>query len=291
MERILENIYLVDTFSYSEKNLIASYIVDFEKAAIVDPGTANGVKILVEELKKAKISDKVKYILNTHIHIDHAGGCGGLVKHVDARVVVHPRGAKHIANPEKLWQASKSVLGELAERYGKPEPVSEDKIMVVEDGQTIDLGGETVVCYHAPGHAPHMVVYYLEKSKVLFPSDAAGTYIEGMIFPTTPPPFSLDDALKSLERMMELDVEYIAFTHFGIAKGKEILKTCYDKIIKWYEVAEQVTKAGGGIEDYMKRISEVDKDVEKLSKLNKPTVYKFLEFTAMGLLDYAKKKQ
>ncbi len=290
MERVLKNIYLVDTFSYAEKNLIASYVIEFEKAAIVDPGTANGARILLEELERAGLKDKVKYLLNTHIHIDHAGGSSVLAKYIDAKVLVHPRGTKHVANPEKLWQASKSVLGELADKYGKPEPVDEEKILAVEDGQRFDLGGDTVVCYHAPGHAPHMVVYYLENSKILFPSDAAGTYFDGMVFPTTPPPFSLDDALKSLEKMMELEVEYVAFTHFGVAKGKEILKTCYDKILKWYKVAEEVVKAGGDLEDYMKRISEVDRDVEKFSKLNRPIAFKFLEFAAMGLLDYAKRK-
>jgi len=140
MEKVLENVYLVDTFSYAEKGTISAYVVDFEKAAIIDPGAANGAKILLEELEKAGIKDKVEYLMNTHIHIDHAGGSSILVKHLNAKVVVHPKGVKHIVNPEKLWQASKVVLKELADTYGKPEPVSEDKIIAVEDGQRFDLG-------------------------------------------------------------------------------------------------------------------------------------------------------
>ncbi len=290
MEKVLENVYLVDTFSYAEKGTISAYVVDFEKAAIIDPGAANGAKILLEELEKAGIKDKVEYLMNTHIHIDHAGGSSILVKHLNAKVVVHPKGVKHIVNPEKLWQASKVVLKELADTYGKPEPVSEDKIIAVEDGQRFDLGGDTIVCYHAPGHAPHMVVYYLENSKVLFSSDSVGCYFDGMVFPTTPPPFSYEDALKSLERMMELDVKYVAFTHFGIAKGKDILKKAYDKIVMWCEVAREVAKSGGDVKEFMKRIVEVDKEVEKFTKMNKSVAYGFLEISAMGMLDYARKK-
>jgi len=89
---------------------------------------------------------------------------------------------------------------------------------------------------------------------------------------------------------MELDVKYVAFTHFGIAKGKDILKKAYDKIVMWCEVAREVAKSGGDVKEFMKRIVEVDKEVEKFTKMNKSVAYGFLEISAMGMLDYARKK-
>ena len=103
MERVLENIYLVDTLKYVEPGTISAYVIELEKAVVVDPGTVKGANILLEELEKAGIKDKLEYIANTHIHIDHAGGSCVLVKHTNAKVIVHPKGAKHVINPTKLW--------------------------------------------------------------------------------------------------------------------------------------------------------------------------------------------
>ncbi len=287
----MPNIYLVDTFSYLEKGTIGAYVLKFDKIAIIDPGTAKGAKILIEELGKAGI-EKVDYIAPTHIHIDHGGGAATLAKALDAKIIVHPRGAKHVINPEKLWVASKQVLGELAEAYGKPEPIEEDKVIVVEDGQKFDLGGDTLVVFHAPGHAPHMLAYYLEKAKVLFPADAVGMYFNGKVFPLTPPPFDKEAALNTLKRLMELDIDYVAFTHFGVAKGKWVLEKSYEKIEKWFKIAEEVVREGKGVNEFVDRLVEEDEDVRELKEefKDKPIAFGFIYTAASGLVEAAKVK-
>ncbi len=292
MEKVLPNIYIVDTLSYVEKGTIGAYVLDFEKIAIIDPGTAKGAKILLEELEKAGMKDRVEFIAPTHIHIDHGGGAATLAKALNAKVIVHPKGAKHVVNPEKLWKASQQVLGSLAETYGKPEPLEEEKVIVAEDGQEFDLGSDTLIAYHAPGHAPHMLVYYLKKAKVLFPADAVGMYFANAIFPLTPPPFDRDAALNSLKRMLELDIDYVAFTHFGIAEGKWTIEKSYEKIVAWSKIAEEIAKEGKSVDDLVKRLAEEDEDVRMLSEKfkEKPIALGFIYTAAYGLLDWAMKK-
>ncbi len=109
------------------------------KAAIIDPGMAKGAEIILEGIDR---DWNVEYICPTHVHLDHGGGAAKLAKTLDAKIFVHPKGVKHVVNPERLWEASKAVLGEVADIYGKPESVEEDGVVAVEDGEEFELGEE-----------------------------------------------------------------------------------------------------------------------------------------------------
>ncbi len=288
MEEVLRGVYLVDTLKYVESGVISAYIVNFEKAAIIDPGTAKGAEIILREIDQKW---DVEYICPTHIHIDHGGGAATLAKALNAKVLVHPRGAKHIVNPERLWEASKAVLGEVAEIYGKPEPLEEEKVIVVEDGKEFDLGGETLQVLHAPGHAPHMLVYYLKGLKVLFPADAVGMCFDGVVFPLTPPPFDYEAAVSTLKRLMGLDVDYVAFTHFGVVEGDWPISTSLEKIRRWMGIAEEIVREEKGVDEFIAKLRREDPDVEKLyQKLSeKPIALSFIYTSATGMLEAAKR--
>jgi len=288
MKEVLPSIYLIDTLKYVEEGVISSYVVVDTKAAIIDPGTAKGAEIILEEIDR---SWNVEYICPTHIHIDHGGGAAKLAKALDAKIIVHPRGAKHIINPEKLWEASKAVLGEVAEIYGKPESVEEERVIAVEDGEEFELGKERLKVLHAPGHAPHMLAYYLTNSRVLFPADAVGMYFEGVVFPLTPPPFDADAALKTLERLMSLNVDYVAFTHYGVVEGDWTIKRSYEKIKSWMEIAKEVAEADGSVEEFVNMLRRHDEDVERLFNVlgNKPIALSFIYTSATGMLDAARR--
>jgi glyoxylase-like metal-dependent hydrolase (beta-lactamase superfamily II) len=288
MERLNENMFLVDTLKYVEKGTIATYIINFEIAAVIDPGTARGVEILLKELEDAPIEISIKYIATTHIHLDHGGGSAGLSNRLGAAILVHPKGAKHLVNPERLWMSSKQVLGDVAEIYGKPEPADEKLIIPVNDTQKFDLGGETLICYHVPGHAPHMVAYYLKKSKILFPSDAVGLYFHGSVYPVTPPPFHMELALQSLKKLMKLQIDAVAFTHFGVADGGEVLQESYNTIVEWVEIAEKVVKRGGDSDELAKIIINQNESLRELERHN-PIAFGFFSLTTAGLIDYVRK--
>ncbi len=287
MEEVLPQIHLIDTLKYIELGIISTYVVKHDIAAIIDPGTAKGADIILKEINE---DWNVEYICPTHIHIDHGGGAAKLAKTFDARIIVHPKGVRHVVNPEKLWQASKAVLGEVAEVYGKPDSVDESRVIAVEDGQEFDLGGDTLKVFHAPGHAPHMLVYYLVDSKVLFPADAVGMCFEGVVFPLTPPPFDPESAVKTLRRLMKLDVECVAFTHFGVVEGSWPISKSLEKIEAWMEIAKEVAEAGG-VEEFVERLRKTDEDVEKLFQMlsEKPVALSFIYTSATGMLDAAKR--
>lgn len=295
VEKVTEKVYHVDVLDGIENGIVSAYILDFDDVAIIDPGPASGYKNILKALDELGIEkERVKYLVATHIHIDHSGNCGHLVKELpEAKVVVHPKGAKHLIDPERLWVSSKSVLGPIADLYEKPIPVPESKIMKIGDMEKIDLGGDTLLCMHAPGHTAHHVAYYLEGSKVLFPSDAAGVYTHKTLLPATPPPFELDQALKSLEKLMELDVKFVAFTHFGASENGKLLKRAYDKLVSWAKIAEEVVKEGGDHSDMFKRLMNEDEDVKGLAEKyqGSDTALGHVLVNIFGMLDYVRRKQ
>jgi len=288
MEEVLPNVYQFDTLKYVERGVISAYAVVYDKAAIIDPGTAKGADIILREMDK---SWNVELICPTHVHIDHGGGAAKLAKALKAKILAHPRGFKHIVDPERLWEASKSVLGELAEVYGKPEGVEESRVVAVQDGQEFDLGGDELKALYAPGHAPHMLVYYLVDKKVLFPSDAVGMFFNGVVFPLTPPPFDISSARDTLKKLMTLDVDYVAFTHYGIVEGSWVISKALEKIESWAELARDVAAENGNVSTFLERLRRFDEDVEKLFQTlkEKPIALSFIYTSATGLLEAAKR--
>ncbi|MDH5460593.1 MAG: MBL fold metallo-hydrolase, partial [Candidatus Bathyarchaeota archaeon] len=161
--KIEEHIYLIDVEAAGIKNFIASYVLKGRHVAIVETGPAFSVSNLLSGLKELNIKlEEVAYVAVSHIHLDHGGGAGTLMKYLPkAKVIVHRRGAPHLANPEKLWTQAREVLGSVAEMYGKPELVPEEKIIAATDGMTFDIGNNVELkVVETLGHASHHLSYY-----------------------------------------------------------------------------------------------------------------------------------
>ncbi|MBO8182976.1 MAG: MBL fold metallo-hydrolase [Archaeoglobus sp.] len=289
-----EKVYCFDSEIFGEVKSISFYIIKAEKPAVVEPGPNAAVEKILHALEELKIGkDEVAYIFVTHIHLDHGGGAGLLAKFLpDARVVCHPKAVKHLVNPEKLWIASLNALGKVAEGYGKPDPLPEERIVAVKDGIEIDLGDDLMECLLTPGHAPHHASYFLKNDRILFTGDSAGVYAFGRIIPTTPPPFKLEDAIISLEKMMRLKPKVLAFTHFGFAENGDLLEALKVKLQKWGEIALGVAKDEGNIQTLHSKLLEKDGDYKELYELTKDSVIisGFHQLTLLGLLEYAKSK-
>ncbi len=266
---VMDNVYCIDTMVNGEKEVVASFILDFEKVAIVETGPRCVAKSILDALNEIGIKrEKVRYIALTHIHLDHGGGAGTLIKELpNAVILVHPRGVKHIIDPAKLWTASQSVLGDLAEIYQPPEPVPASRVFGVDDMQKISLGNDDLVAIHTPGHASHHIVFHLRNLNMLFTGDHAGIYRNGWIAPTTPPPFYFEETLKSFEKLKSLKPRNLGFTHFGFADNE--LERAEKKIIEWAKIAEDVIRNGGGVEDLHAKLYEIDKDFVNILKYYK----------------------
>lgn len=243
--RLEDHINLIDPETSGMKHFIASYVLNGRTAAIVETGPASSVPNLLAALKRLRVEpEKVAYVAVSHVHLDHAGGAGTLLKHLpNAKVIVHPKGAFHLAHPQKLWEQSRLVLGTITELYGEPEPVPEERIIAASDGMVFDLGqGVELKVVETLGHASHHQSYHERLSEGIFPGDAAGIYLSEIdqIVPTTPPPFRLDIALDSLKKLIQLEPKALYFSHFGrAADGVEKLNTHVRQLKLWAKIAEE----------------------------------------------------
>lgn len=171
-KKIGKNLFLIDLETGGLKNLIASYVLKGAKAMIVETGPSSSISNLLSGLKELNVNaDDVAYVAISHVHIDHSGGAGALLKFLpNAKVIVHPRGVPHLVNPEKLWLQTKELLGHVAEIFGEPEPVPEDRIIAASDGMTFDVGNNvSLKAVETLGHASHNLSYYEPLHGGVFP--------------------------------------------------------------------------------------------------------------------------
>lgn len=267
--KIEEYLYQVDVETAGIKNFIASYILKGKQSTIVETGPTSSIPNLLYCLRTLNIKlDEVAYVAVSHIHLDHGGGAGTLLKYLSkAKVIVHPRGVPHLASPEKLWQQSKEVLGRIAEMYGKPESVPEERIIAATDGMTLDVGNDVKLkIVETLGHASHHLSYYEPVSEGVFPGDAAGIYLNAInvIVPTTPAPFRLDIALASLNKLEALKPRVLYYSHFGKAnKAIEKLQAYETQLRLWAKIAKQGAENKEGLEEISKKIIESDVAIQK----------------------------
>jgi glyoxylase-like metal-dependent hydrolase (beta-lactamase superfamily II) len=281
-----ENIYLIDAETAGMKNFIASYILKSERVAMVETGPSSSVPNLLSALKILNIkAEDVAFVAVSHIHLDHAGGVGTLLRHLpNAKAVVHPRGAPHLAHPEKLWEQSKLVLGKITELYGKPEPVPENRIIAANDGMTLDLGKNMILkVVETLGHSSHHQSYFETNSKSIFPGDAAGIYLSkiGVTVPTTPPPLRLDLALKSIDKLADLKPACLLYSHFGKAPDAiEKLQAYKQQLRLWATIAKEGIDSKESLEEISRRI--VESDVALRRALDYVKVHPVLSETVLG---------
>jgi glyoxylase-like metal-dependent hydrolase (beta-lactamase superfamily II) len=214
------------------RKFISSWLVKCDRFnLLIDPGPLSTIPHLLAELQRLQTA-RIDYILLTHIHIDHAGGTGALLKSFpQAQVICHPDGIRHLVSPERLWKGSQQVLGELAGIYGEIIPVPEGSISY---GPVIGATG--VRAFLTPGHAQHHLSYLLED--ILFAGELAGVRCEipeGIYMrPATPPRFILNVALDSLEKMAALAPRNMVFAHYGIVENAlEHLQIAGKQLLLW----------------------------------------------------------
>jgi glyoxylase-like metal-dependent hydrolase (beta-lactamase superfamily II) len=295
----LENhLYQIDVETAGIKNFIASYILKGKQVAMVETGPTSSVPNLLFCLKELKVKpEDVVYVAVSHIHLDHGGGVGRLLKYLPkAKVIVHPRGVPHLANPEKLWQQSREVLGNIAEMYGKPEPVPEERIIAATDGMTFDIGNNIrLKVVETLGHASHHLSYYEPLSEGIFSGDAAGIYLNeiDVIVPTTPSPFRLDVALASLDKLISLKPKVLYYSHFGKAyNAVEKLQTYAQQLKLWAKITRQGIENKDSLEAISKRIIESDVAVQKAKEYIKahPILSEtVLNESVRGFIDFVEK--
>jgi glyoxylase-like metal-dependent hydrolase (beta-lactamase superfamily II) len=216
------DVHSIDTMMSGYHGITAGYLIAGEHPCLVETGTAKSAAAVRRSLAALGIGpNDLATIAVTHIHLDHAGGVGDLAAaYPNAQIVVHQRGARHLADPTKLMNSARRVFGDAMDTiFGELTPTDASRIRAVDEIGEIDLGGgRRLTTYYSPGHAQHHVGLLDSVSGDLYVGDAAGIFIPetGAIRPSTPPPdFDLDTALKSLRHFTDLAPQRLLFSHFG----------------------------------------------------------------------------
>jgi len=285
-----ENIYLIDNQLYSIPKLGSVYLVNEEKKALIDTGPTTSVKVALEGIRKTGIRpEDINYIIVTHIHLDHAGGAGVLLKEMpQAQVIVHRRGARHMVDPAKLVSSVIATQGKKAmEREGEVVPVAESRVTPVDDGYTLELSErQTLKFIDAPGHAPHELCIYESQSGGLFLGDAIGMMLadKETLLPVAPPPgFDAELYLNTLERLKKLGATTLYFAHFGGSNEvEEIIQLAQDKVKAWGDIVAKAISENGYADAARKLKARICQDLEPIRKSNE-TKYKFLLDTIVPL--------
>ena len=230
LPRIIDYDHGISTIDaqYHRQGLVAIHmIVEGNNVALVDTGTAFSVPGVIETLKHKNLApENVSYVFLTHIHLDHAGGASEFMQCLpNAKLVVHPRGARHMADPSKLIEGAKAVYGamEFSRMYGEIRPIDVGRIIEAPDELRINFNGRPLLFLDTPGHARHHYCIFDEKSHSFFTGDTFGVSyrefdVDGMefVFPTTTPvQFDPTAAHASLDRLINYKPEHAFLTHYG----------------------------------------------------------------------------
>lgn len=228
-------IHTIDTGFVRPRFDAAYLVVENGRGAFIDCGTNFAVPRMLAALDEAGISAAaVDWLILTHVHLDHAGGAGELIARLpNARLVVHPRGARHMIDPSALWAGASAVYGEavMERTYGRLRPIAADRVIEAPDGHVVELAGRPLRCLDTPGHAKHHLTVYDERANVCFTGDVFGLSYRDFdgangpfILPTTSPVQFDPEALHaSIERLVALKPVAMYLTHYGRVEPVERL--------------------------------------------------------------------
>lgn len=240
-------------------------VVEDDRVALVDTGSNDSLHNVLEALKHLGLGpEAVDFVILTHIHLDHAGGAGLMMEHFpNARLVVHPRGVRHMIDPSQLLAGVRAVYGdeETKRLYGELRPIPAERIVEATDGLDLDLAGRKLLCLDAPGHARHHIAIVDAKAKGIFTGDLFGLSYREMdtegrqfIFPTTTPvQFDPEAMHASIDRLLGYKPEAMYLTHFSCVDRVEAQAVQLHRLIDLsVEIARRAEGMGEGRHEFIK---------------------------------------
>lgn len=297
-KRIDERVYMLDTFALGQGGTVSVYVIKGPRITLIDCGYASSYQNVLNGLLELGISpSEVRYVIPTHVHLDHAGAAGYLLREMpNAEVIAHERAAPHLVDPSKLIQSAKSIFGELIiNAYGLPIPIESDRIIRVSDEMHLDLGdGLAATIVHTPGHAPHQVSIMLEGRGILFTADAVGIVYPKIpvMIPTTPPPsFEPFILSKSVDMLSQMDANLLLVPHFGIREDvNNILEETKRKVESWVSEVSRLRKSGAVLDTI---VDELTRRVKVESGLDELPIYAevSIRVSVLGILHFLNKSK
>lgn len=308
----MDNIYLIDGFDLNIHERTGTYVLTESELTIIETSASPSVPYIIDGLYELGYSpNDIKYIIVTHIHLDHAGGAGLLLQQCpQAKVIVHPKGQRHLADPSRLIAGARAVYGDKFDTLFDPIiPIPEDRLIEKHDRETITISEDcTLTFYDTPGHANHHFSIYHPKVNGMFTGDTVGIRystlleegVELYLPSTSPNQFDPKKMLSSIELCKNLNLSGIFFGHYGLSKNPvEAYKQLTFWLDEFIEAGEKGYSKGTTTEEKVQITSEeliqrVTIHLEKRGVSRAHVVHKLLkldmEVCSMGLIDYLHKQ-
>ncbi|QKG19663.1 MBL fold metallo-hydrolase [Actinomadura verrucosospora] len=262
------DVYEIDTLLAGHPGITAAYLVLADRPCLIEPGTAGSAPVVQRALDELGVgADDLASVVVTHIHLDHAGGVGDIAAlYPQAEIVVHEKGARHLADPSRLMRSARMVWGDALDTlFGELKPTDSARIRAVEDTGVVDLGGgRRLESHYSPGHAKHHVGLVDSGTGDLYVGDAAGIYIPETadVRPATPPPdFDLDTALASLGKFRDLGPQRLLFAHYGpVTQVEDTLERSAEELRVWVDAVRDARDQGLELDHAVAMVVERTKD-------------------------------
>jgi glyoxylase-like metal-dependent hydrolase (beta-lactamase superfamily II) len=287
----------------NENGLLGPYILAGQnEVALIDPGPGITVPALLTSLKDVGFEPRdVTHLLLTHIHLDHAGATGELVRRMpQATVYVHSNGAPHLIEPSKFIASASRIYGDkMYDMWGDIEPVPAERMQAIEGGDILNVAGRRLEVHYTPGHASHHVIFFDVHTGELFAGDAAGVRLQGTNYvrpPAPPPDLDLEAWSASIDKLKQLRPDVLYLTHSGPADNPtQILEHLREKLISWGDIVLNAMRERKSEEEII-RLLAAKTEPEVLRITGNPNILKRFELTTsysmtvQGYMRYWRKK-
>ena len=277
------DVYEIDTRMAGYSSITAGYLILGDRPCLVETGTSTSAPVVRDALTSLGVGPAdLATVVVTHIHLDHAGGVGDIAGfYPDAEIVVHEKGARHLADPSRLMASARMVWGDKLDiLFGELSPTEASRIRALGDTGTVDLGnGRTLSSHYSPGHAKHHVGLIDSGTGDLYVGDAAGVYLPetGDLRPATPPPdFDLQTALDSIALFEALGPQRLLFSHYGpVTDVEEILGRSAEELRLWVDLTRQARAQAMDLDHAVAMVRERTRDRYAALKADEATAEQF----------------
>jgi glyoxylase-like metal-dependent hydrolase (beta-lactamase superfamily II) len=233
------------------------YLIDAPGGVLIEPGPAAAMPSIQDAMTQLGMKD-LSYIIPTHVHVDHGGGAGALAKvFPSAKVVAHPRGARHLISPERLVESTKLVWGQDFERtLGPIISIPESQLKAAADGETISVGDRELQIIHALGHSPHHIVILDRKLNALFCGEALG--LPGhQLPPVAPYSFEQETYLATIESLRSLKVDTLFYSHGNMERESgRLMSRALENARVYGSMILEVAEKGSAPDEIMRLVGE-----------------------------------
>lgn len=256
--KVSDDVYAVDLHVFGEKGYLSVYFVAGDEPLLFDVGPSSSTDDLIEALGEIGYrANEIRYAFLSQVYPDHAGGIAPLIERaVDARVIVHPSGVRHLSDPAKTHQSFSGLFGEASKKLGGFPPVDPSKI--TQAPAEFSLGKKVAKVIYCPGHAYHQIC--LQVGETLFAADALSTNAKmgEYYFPVSlPPAFDYQKYTQDLDNLLSLRLETLCLSHFGFTKNPTDAITKSLESVKWARIqVDNLSRDGLSVDEISQTLVE-----------------------------------